>query len=473
MKKLLLALAISLMLAPSAWATSYFMDPNGWDGNDGLSPSTAWQSPGNGRALNCGDTITAAPGTYSEWWFQPGKWGPVNCPSGNNVVWVICNTFDTCKISATTVSAVWIDHSYWGIQGFEATGSAAYSACFVASPSDSNPVNIHHIIFANNVANGCMGTGIGLTRHVLPDNTLVSVDYLSVIGNIAYNAAQGSELCFSGISIYDPIQLDWNAGTHIYIAGNFSWGNINPNPCNGGAPTDGEGIVLDTLDASQGLPFPYQANLFIDNNIAVSNGGPGIQVNNNNAGTAPFAWVSVRHNTLWGNNRHTVSQFPQPQLCGEYLLNNVVQVAAWDNLSVPGQTTGCGASPIYSFAVNDADGSSSVYWNWAYAAAGTDFISYGSPGFTFGGTNTTGKNPRLSNPSIPGAPNCASSADTPACASSIISAFAPRRRSAKAYGRQTPSLSNSTNPEDVNLYPQWMCGVTLPPGLVTPACSAQ
>src|SRR5580700_6142100 len=33
-------------------------------------------------------------------------------------------------------------------------------------------------------------------------------------------------------------------GTHVYVAGNFAWDNFDPNPCNGGTPTDGEGIDI-------------------------------------------------------------------------------------------------------------------------------------------------------------------------------------------------------------------------------------
>ena len=50
-----------------------------------------------------------------------------------------------------------------------------------------------------------------------------STDYVALVGNIAYGAATGNELCYSGISIYQPLATDSAPGTHIFIAGNFSW----------------------------------------------------------------------------------------------------------------------------------------------------------------------------------------------------------------------------------------------------------
>ena len=83
------------------------------------------------------------------------------------------------------------------------------------------------------------------------NGTSASFDYLVIVGNIAYNAAQTSAVCTSGISLYQPKASDTiNSGTHMFIAGNLSYGNRNPDPCAGTAPTDGEGVILDTFDFS-------------------------------------------------------------------------------------------------------------------------------------------------------------------------------------------------------------------------------
>src|SRR6201999_4426109 len=103
-----------------------------------------------------------------------------------------------------------------------------------------------------------------------------SVDYIVFVGDIAYNAAQTSAACTSGFNIYQPIASDSVAGTHIFIAGNFSFANKNPDPCAGTSPTDGEGIILDTFDFSQGGGTPYAQQALVENNIVAGNGGRGV-----------------------------------------------------------------------------------------------------------------------------------------------------------------------------------------------------
>ena len=55
-------------------------------------------------------------------------------------------------------------------------------------------------------------------------------DYMAFIGNVAYNAASTKRGMCSGINIYQPIASDPIAGTHMYVAGNFSYHNMEPNP---------------------------------------------------------------------------------------------------------------------------------------------------------------------------------------------------------------------------------------------------
>ena len=62
-----------------------------------------------------------------------------------------------------------------------------------------------------------------------------------VLGSIAYNAAQQTDQCGSGVDIYEPVQTDTLPGTHIYVSQTFTWANINGFMCGGHAPTDGEG----------------------------------------------------------------------------------------------------------------------------------------------------------------------------------------------------------------------------------------
>lgn len=458
-------LACLLLLVAPLHATTYYLAPSslgGSDSNNGTSSGTPWLSPNH--AVNCGDVIIAAASSaYSQFNFATGKWGIVTCGAGNNVAWLTCVTFDACKMTATVNNGFWVDQSYWGIQGWEVTASGSAIGCFTAKPNFNTPVEIHHIIFANNVANGCTQSGFGSSN----GSTSASVDYFAIIGDVAYNAAQGSTVCGSGISIYQPISSDSLPGTHIFIAGNFSYDNLNPNPCNSGTPTDGEGIILDTLDGGQGgLPSPYSQQVTVENNLVFLNGGRGIWISGHGNTAAP---VYILHNTVYGDNGD-----PNQSLyyCAdiEYGGNvgTVLSQAAY-NIAAANTNTGCGGkSAVYAFSVLSSPGAGNVvYNNWIYGIGGDNTIAVSSGGFTFGPNNTAGTSPAFVSVSDPGAPSCGLATSVPNCMASVIAQFVPTTTAAKAYGYNTPLTTSIYDP----LYPQWLCSVTnLPTGLVTPGC---
>jgi hypothetical protein len=461
------ASAVVTILAPQP--ATYYLAPaadGGSDSNDGLSAGAPWLSPHH--AVNCGDMIVAKASTaYSSSNFTYGSWGTVTCAAGNNVAWLICESFDGCKINSQ--SGLLIDQSYWGVQGWEvhAAGNPAaptttQAACFAAAPNYATPVEIHHIIFANNIANGCQNNG--LTSWSASN---ASVDYLAIVGNIAYNAAQGNTACFSGISVYEPVESDSLPGTHIYVAGNFSWGNFDANPCSGGTPSDGEGIILDSFDGRWSGFSPYRAQALVENNILVANGGPGLEVAYNDQGAAPFASIYLRHNTLWGNNGDTNQN---GTYCVQMLLDSAFNVQASDNLAVTGRQLGCGANPVYAYFVGSSATTTDVISDsWGYSAYGANDQAAGSTGFSFGPNDTFGTDPALANPVAPSAPSCAGATSVPNCMASLIANFTPGAPAAGGVGYQIPASAPVNDP----LFPQWLCGVNLPPGLVTMGCLSQ
>jgi hypothetical protein len=443
-----------------ASGATYYLAPAGSGGNDansGTSSSSPWLTPNH--SLNCGDQIIAAPGSYSNQNFYTGKWGKVSCPAQNNVAWLTCQKFDACKISATSNQGMWVDQSYWGIQGWEITTAASdlYGTCFIAQPNYANPVEIHHIIFANDVANGCSQSGFAVVNH-----GSVGVDYFAVLGSIAYNASQGSGTCASGISIYQPVQSDSAAGTHLYVAGNFSYANLEPSQCNGTGPTDGEGIIFDTFDGSQGgLPSPYAAQAVAQNNVVFSNGGKGIEVFNNAVGSA-HAPIYIKQNTVWGDltdpNQNWLG-------CGELALNSAYSTQFTGNLVSTRSALGCGLNPIYAMAVSVGNATDQMTGNFAYGFNGNVTFNYASGTFAFG-ANTLGINPQFSNASTPSAPACSSSPSAPSCMASTVANFTPSASGASSFGYQAPSLL----PPSDSLFPQWLCNANLPQGLVNLAC---
>jgi hypothetical protein len=451
--------ATSTSFTVTAPPATYYLSPNGNDANSGLSASAPWLSPDH--PVNCGDVIIATASTsYSSANFRSGDWGTVSCPAGNNVAWLKCAQFDACKIIvAGGQPGIYVDTSYWGVQGWEVSANnSTASFCFGAAPSYQTPVTIHHIIFANNVANGCQQGGFTTFN----SGTTASADYIAIIGNIAYNAAQNGNECYSGISIYQPIQLDSLPGTHIYLAGNFSYGNLDANPCAGGTSTDGEGLIFDTFDFSHGGGTPYIQQAVAENNILVNNGGRGIEVLNNSVGTL-HAGIYVTQNTSWGNLTDPNQNYTG---CGEVTLESVSDTQVFGNLISTKSATGCGANVIYALSVAGADPTDSVDSNFAFGYNGNITYLSNSGTFAYGSKNILGTDPDFSNPTIPGAPNCQGAANVTSCMASLIADFAPAAPSAEGFGYQLPSSTPSSDP----LFPQWLCNVTLPSGLVTLAC---
>ncbi len=434
---------------------TYYLSPNGNDANSGLSATSPWLSPNH--PVNCGDVIIAASGAYSASNFNTGNWGAVTCLLGNGVAWLQCAAFDSCRISATGSDGMWVDESYWGVQGWEITTSTSgNAACFHAGPKLSAPVTVHHIIFADDVANGCMGGGFTAYNN----STTASVDYIAYVGNIAYNTARGNSECYSGLNIYQPIASDNNAGTHIYIGGNFSYGNLDPDPCNGTPPTDGEGVILDTFDFSHNGGTAYTQQTLVKDNILVNNGGRGIEVFNNSS--AP---IIITQNTTWGNltdpNQNDTG-------CGEIALETASDSQVYGNLASTSGATGCGVNPIYALSVQKGDSTDTVNSNFAFGYNGNNTYLANSGAFAYGSNNILGTNPNFTNATAPGAPNCQNTSNVPACMATLVSNFTATATTALGYGYLAPSATSSPDP----LFPQWLCSVKLPAGLVTLGCTS-
>ncbi len=474
--------ALLLAFCPlSSLATTYFLSPTGNDGNSGVSSDAPWLTPNH--AVNCGDKIVAAASNaYVNKNLQ--TWGSVNCPTQDNVAWLQCVTFDGCKVVVNDASrssaGITVNTSFWGVSGFEvddtATGGFSLS-CFGTDPSNGN---VHHVIFANNVANTCPLAAFGGGS-----SGKKGTDYLAIVGNIAYNAGTTNFNCGSNIDVFSPVASDTAPGTHIFVAGNFSFHSVNPEYEN---CYDGNGIIFDTFDGSStpGLA-PYTAQAVIENNLSLANGGAGVIVEYNSPNDyqgAPrtgvgLSTVYVLNNTLWGNSTGVGPdgggyEYGSPR-CGEYRAFQIQNTHASGNLLVtnsqqcygwPFTTNYVPQKPNYALVAEETDNTSTITGNWAYSTYGLGTNALNSPGFSFG-VNTTGTDPQLAAPSAPSAPNCTGYADVPHCMAPVVAGFTPHNAAAQAYGYQPPSANNVYDP----LFPQWLCNTNLPPGLVTMGCN--
>ncbi len=449
--------------SPTPASMTYYLSPTGSDANDGSSLNSAWLSPNHN--IRCGDTIVAAASTaYSSGNFGFGKWGSVNCPSGNNVAWLKCAVFDACKITVpanTQAFGMNVTSSYWGVQGWEISSPGLLSnglSCFNASPANNN-ATIHHIIFANNVASTCPLAGFGMGTVY---NGTASVDYYVAVGNISYNAGTSNTGCGSGIDIYMPAVSDVAAGTHIYVAGNFVWSTANPPNC-----WDGNGIILDTFDGNYTEPVSYAQQAVIENNISISNAGVGVRVEYNNSGYGPtHAPVYVRHNTMW-NNSTGQYQFGSPN-CGELQLYKTQNTTVTKNMAATAQPGCYGAfwNPNSAYSVNESDGTNTVADNVGWSDYGYFSQIISASGFNFSANNLFGTNPFYTGPATPSAPNCGSFSSAPNCMAKLVANFQPTNQLTTGYGYQRPSGT----PVLDALFPKWVCNVNLPAGLITMGC---
>lgn len=436
---------------------TYYIAPasaGGSDSNSGASAGSPWLTPLH--SVNCGDVLLAAPGTYSAASFNNGQWGTVSCPAGNNVAWVKCATPFGCTVSST----IYISASYWGLQGFRLSSSSG--SCLNIAPNfNGNRAEVHHILVANNVVGPCGFDGVSSVSGYATNPT-IGADYLAYLGNIAYDTGGNSSTCAAALSFWVPIPYDTQPGTHLYMAGNFSWGNTS----NCG---DAEGIIFDTFDGVEGSstqpPYAYQA--VAENNLTVFNNGPGIQVDLNENGSGAHAPIYFMHNT----SAYNCLGPSQAGYCAQIVLGTTDDANANHNLVVsPTQYAfGGGSVPEYGTAVMYASGNTNQISNeFAYSAFGYGVGGVGSSGFVLGPGNITSTNPGLANPTDPGTPNCSGYATTTACMANVISNFSPTDSAASSYGYQQPSSTPVVNA----YYPQWLCGVSdLPTGIITPGCA--
>lgn len=496
MKGVLLILALLPTAAPSQGvaalaATAHYISTTGNDANPGTAASP-WLTPNH--AVNCADILWASAGTYTAGNFHTGKWGTVGggtCAYG--MARLMCSTFDGCKINANNDYGIYVDKSYWSVQGWEVSTTAnagcpgTPSLCgftaFAAAPTSTSGPSIHHIAFINDIANGAGGGGFsGFNQGTF------SVDYIAFVGNIAYNAAQNSTNCYSGLTIFQPLKSDSVAGTHLYVGGNFAWHNIDPNPCAGVTPNGENGYISDTKDGSQGLGVQYDQQEYVENNIFVGNGAQGLQEQSytaNPAASSPTYW---KHNTMWGN---LVDPNFNNNLCVEMLVNKAYSINADHNIAQTTVATTCTGHTTYASYTYDTCGSlssnckngtasylvSTIATNWFYSASGsgTTTGSFNDEGntppntFTFG-TNSAGGtpvSPAFTSPAVPGAPSCGSASSVYDCMNTagVITNFTPTAIGTTGFGYQVPSNMNGSDA----LFPKWLCPI-LPAGLVNKSC---
>ncbi len=189
------------------------------------------------------------------------------------------------------------------------TPYASSSGIAVESRDLKAPV-ASHIIIRNMVVHD----------HPLGGISVMGADYVTVEDNQVYRNGFYSSYGGSGISLFVPRNADDDTRDYkLIVQRNIVWGNANLVPCgcwDYKAPTDGNGIILDTFEQNR-----YTGRTLVIDNIVYGNGGRGIHVFH--AGNADIAFnTTVGNSAIAGTGE------------GEITVINAAHVHVWNNIMV-------------------------------------------------------------------------------------------------------------------------------------------
>ena len=288
----LLGLLLTFLYLPLC-ATTFYVRTDGNDANDGLADNA-------GRALRTiqagvnkmsgGDELIVGNGTYStdKLIYIDGKSGTAS----RRTVIRAKNRWGAKIRTSNLYGAIEIRNTnYITVANFDVghqfPGDASRNQGSGIQSFDSD-----YVIFKDNYVHDCGCGGISFREG----------DYATIERNVTRDNSKNSRYNCSGISVYQPEQLDNNGGYHIIIRRNVSFENECTLPFDVGAgnfakPTDGNGIILDDFQNTQRSGYaPYKAKTLVENNLTFNNGGAGIKVYEVDNAT-------IRHNTAYHNNR--------------------------------------------------------------------------------------------------------------------------------------------------------------------------
>jgi serralysin len=338
------------------WAPGYscvrnfYVATTGSDAATGTTASTPWQTiqhANDSGQLQAGDCVNVADGTYPlQGALTLTKGGNANSATGY-VVYRSTNP-QGAKIQAVgsgMYDVVDVNGDYVVIDGFEVDGGNAGLTSNPVTNGTGIGLNGHHMQALNNVVHDAGGGGI----------EAVYKDWYWIVGNTVYNNAHFNGYQMSGISVYEPRAVSYNATPadsgapyHIIVQNNLS--HDNGEWYVAGSHTDGNGIIMDDFNNSQsgGTPYPYQT--LVQGNLAYSNGGKGVHLFGSSN-------VTVDQNAAVGNNLDSNIQATWRGELNDQGSNNV-----WTNNVAIAASVASDPWRQYNTAVVDAGGNSNVIW---------------------------------------------------------------------------------------------------------------
>jgi len=315
---------------PSAESQVFYVDDaKGQDSNDGTL-QRPWKTLQHASDVVApGQTVEVREGVYTS-----SAYTVLSIKrSGDNVHWITFKAHEGERPKIVVGMTNWHgieirNASYIVLDGFEIIGHAdsvtldkalaemrhptpyaSSSGLSVESRDLSAPI-ASHIIIRNMVVHD----------HPLAGISVMGADYVTVEDNKVYHNGLYSSYGGSGISLFVPRNSDQNTRDYkLIVQRNVVWGNANLVPCgcwDYKAPTDGNGIILDTFDQNH-----YAGRSLITNNIVYGNGARGIHVYHSGNADITFN-TTVANSQIEGTGE------------GEITVINSDTVKVWNNIMV-------------------------------------------------------------------------------------------------------------------------------------------
>ncbi len=315
--------------------TAYYVSGTGSDSNDGRSPNTPFRTIQRAADLtNPGDTVYIMDGVYNdistEGVVQITRSGLPGLPitytvyPGHHPLIAPISGWNGILIAGA---------SYIIIDGLEIRGnndnitlaeaeqnanpnSPTYNTnCLLIRQNNATGAIPHHIIVRNNDIHKCAAGGIAT----------VHADHLTIERNRVHSNAWYSIYANSGISIYEPVDVDSYTGYKMFVRNNIAYDNesrVKWYVCN--CYSDGNGIIIDDTKHTQDNGRPYNGRTLVVNNISFNNGGSGIHA-------YASEHVDIVNNTAYLNSRFPALNYANiaaTESSDAYVLNNVSYVRA-------------------------------------------------------------------------------------------------------------------------------------------------
>ncbi len=276
---------------------NYYVSTSGNDSNNGTSPTTAWATlqHANDVGRSAGDCVNVEPGTYAK--------GVVINSGGNyasktGYVVYRCTKMDACVITNENSAFEWnysaqpMRGNFIIIDGFtmNASSPTLYGQGIELLTGDEQshnaPNSVHHVWILNSRISGYGQSGVQMNDG----------EYFFVVHNVIYNnswtgcSAQGSGISYAVLKAFSNYTRSPDDSKNPMLGSIGPFNNaIEYNVVFNNATTscgtqknpydtDGNGIILDTLNNNGSTNVVYPGQVLVAFNITYNNGGRGIHL---------------------------------------------------------------------------------------------------------------------------------------------------------------------------------------------------